>query len=82
MISKAARAAALLGAPTGRRSALARKPPRARMRADHDVLAHGHGAEHRQVLEGAADAELAGDLVRGPAGERAALEQDVAGLVL
>ena len=34
------------------------KPLRLRaMAADHDVVAHGHAAEQRQVLEGAADAE-------------------------
>ena len=43
---------------TGRRTALAKKPPRAAaMAADHDVLAHRHGAEQGEVLEGAADAQ-------------------------
>ena len=51
------------------------------MRADHDVLAHRHAAEHRQVLEGAAHAQP-GDLMRGRVGDRLAFEQDVAGLVL
>ena len=47
-------------ATSGRRNALATKPPRlAAMAADHDVVAHRHGAEQREILKGAADAERA-----------------------
>src|SRR3990167_8051651 len=51
------------------------------MWAEHDVVAHRQGAEHRQVLEGAAHAQL-GDLVGGRAGDRLPFEQDVTGLVV
>jgi len=69
-------------APTlGRRSALATKPVAgARMRADHDVVAHRQAPEHRQVLERAPHAQR-GDAVGRQVGDRLTLEQDVAPLV-
>ena len=51
--------------------------PGAAVPPDHDVLAHGHGAEEGEVLEGSADAEI-GDAVGRRPQQRAALEEDVA----
>ena len=48
------------------------------MAADAHVVEHRQVAEQREVLEGAADADV-GDAVRRPAQDAAALEQDVAG---
>jgi hypothetical protein len=45
------------------------------MAAEHDVLAHAHGPEQRQVLKGPADAE-GGDAVGRRLHQRAALETD------
>ena len=58
------------------RRARRRKPAAERMAADHHIVEHRHGAEQREVLEGAADADL-GDAVRRQA-RMLALEQDVA----
>ena len=49
------------------------------VRADHDVLAHGHGAEQREVLKRAGDAERAISCLRRRQ-QRAALEADRAAL--
>jgi hypothetical protein len=46
--------------------------------ADAHIVEHRHGAEQREVLERAADADL-GDAVRRRGEDAAALEQDVAG---
>ena len=51
----------------------------ARVGADPHVVEHGLRAEQRQVLEGAADADL-GDAMRRPVEQRAPLEQDVAAI--
>ena len=51
------------------------------MVADHDVVEHAHGAEQRQVLESAADAE-AGDAVARQREQRRAAERDVAAVAL
>src|SRR5262249_29532024 len=51
----------------------------AAMRPHHDILEHAHGAEERQVLERAPDAE-GGDPVSRHLEERPVLEQDAAAL--
>ena len=62
----------------GSRSALLRKSRAAeRMAADAHVVEHRHGAEQREVLERAADADV-GDAMRRPVEDAAAVEQDVA----